>query len=70
MIDIYDAKNSLAGYFLNEKYEFSEKNIYNLIEIVKALEEAKEIISKTAEYAHDESPSIKWLSKFKNRRSE
>jgi hypothetical protein len=77
MIDIYNAKNSLAGFYLNKKYEFNEKNISNLIQIVRALEESKEIIENlketTRSYAMQTYSKIahknadiadEWLSKY------
>lgn len=67
MIDIYNAKNSLAGFYLNKKYEFNEKNISNLIQIVRALEESKEIIEDKG-YKMTQDQQYKklqdWLSKY------
>lgn len=67
MIDIYDARNSLAGFYLNKKYEFNEKNISNLIQIVRALEEVKEIIQDKG-YKMTQDQQYKklqdWLSKY------
>lgn len=65
MIDIYDARYSLAGFYLNKKYEFTEKNIYNLIEIVQALEEVKEIMEvlKKGSFGSYSAPKD-WLEKY------
>lgn len=65
MIDIYNAKNSLAGFYLNKKYEFNEKNISNLIQIVRALEEVKEIMEVLKEGSFGSYSAPKdWLSKY------
>ena len=65
MIDIYDARNSLAGFYLNKKYEFTEKNISNLIEIVKAIEEVKMIMEvlKNGSFGSYRDPA-NWLEKY------
>ena len=65
MIDIYDARNSLAGFYLNDKYEFTEKNISNLIKIVNALDDAKMIIEvlKNGSFGSYTAPKD-WLEKY------
>lgn len=59
MIDLENARLVLAL----SVNDITLKNS-NYKELIQALEEAKEIIGNTAEYAHDQSPSVLWLAKY------